>query len=97
MQLIYFLVVPLVSARVLRTTQQIPILGDVAEEVVKHSAQEESAPAIGVHFTTSYAVAAARYQNGTMRNLVRVAADADYIDLLSRWTQGQNGPTHKDW
>jgi len=95
MQLIYFLVVPLVSARVVRTTQQIPVLGDVAE-VVKQIAREESAPAIGVHFTTSHAVAAARYQNGT-RELVRVAADAEYIDLLSRWTQGQNDHKQEDW
>ncbi|KAH4047273.1 hypothetical protein HBI04_051810 [Parastagonospora nodorum] len=96
MQLIYFLVVPLVSARVIGTTQQIPIPGHVAEDVVKHIAQEESALAIGVHFTTSYAVAAARYKNGTTRTLVKVAADADYIDLLSRWSQGQHDLKNQD-
>jgi hypothetical protein len=97
MKFIHFLVVPLVSARVVRTTQQVPILGDVTGEVVQPIAQEEVAPAIGVHFTSSYAVAAARYQNGTTRDLGRVAPDAEYLELMSRWTQLDRDVKHQDW
>jgi L-cystine uptake protein TcyP (sodium:dicarboxylate symporter family) len=92
MKLACLFVVPLVSARVVRPQAQIPIVGQVGNietEIVQSSAQnitEEIAPAIGIHFTTSYAVAAARYENGTTRDLLRVAGDAEYIDLMSRWT-----------
>jgi hypothetical protein len=81
------LVAPLASAGVVRTQQQIPMLASGANEVVQPDAnQEEGLPAIGVHFTTSYAVAAARYQNGTTRDFAKVLGDAEYIDLMSRWT-----------
>lgn len=89
----FFLVAPLVSARVV---QQVPILGEVAKDFGQTIVQEV-APAIGVHFTTSYAVAAARYQDGTTRDLVRIEADAEYIELMSRWTQLENGLEHQDW
>lgn len=64
MKLLAALVVPLVGARVIRYEQQVPI---VAKEV-----EENTAPAIGVHFTTSYATAAVSYENGTTVDLVRV-------------------------
>jgi uncharacterized membrane protein YjgN (DUF898 family) len=92
MKLGYLLVVPLVSARAVKTQQQVPILGDAQNartEFVQSATQlltEEIALVIGVHFTTSYAVAAVRYQNGTMQDLVRTAGDAEYIDLMRRWT-----------
>jgi hypothetical protein len=92
MKLACFFVVPLVGARVVRTQAQIPIVGQVGyveTEIVQSSAQDSTegiAPSIGVHFTTSYAVAAARYENGTTRDLVRVTGDAEYNDMMSRWT-----------
>jgi hypothetical protein len=89
----FFLGLPLAGARVV---PQVPIVGHV-KEVGKVIAQEADASTIGVHFTTSYAVAAARYQDGTTRDLVRVAADADYIELMSRWTQWENDLEHQDW
>jgi hypothetical protein len=85
MKFFYLLVAPLVSARVIGTQQQIPILEHEEKESVR-SVVQEAVPAVGVHFTTSYAIAAARYQNGTIRDLVKVAGDAQYIDLMSRWT-----------
>jgi hypothetical protein len=90
MKLLYLLLAPLVSARVVRTQQQIPILASIASGIVQPTAQDEVAPAIGVHFTTSYAVAAARYQNGTTRDLAKVAGNAEYIDLMSRWAAWKN-------
>jgi hypothetical protein len=64
---------PLISARVVQSRQQLPVLAN------------EPAPSIGVHFTTSYAVAAARYENGTTRDLLKIEGDAEYIGLMSRW------------
>lgn len=63
MKLLAALVVPLVGARVVQYEQQAVL---VPAEV------EDSAPGIGVHFTTSYATAAAKYENGTTVDLVRV-------------------------
>jgi hypothetical protein len=62
MKLLAALVVPLVSARVVRFEPQVPLVQ-----------AEDAAPGIGVHFTASYATAAARYENGTTRDLVRVS------------------------
>jgi hypothetical protein len=86
-----------------KTQQQVPILGEAQNartEFVQSTTQhvtKEIAPAIGVHFTTSYAVAAARYQNGTLRDLVRVAGDAEYIDLMRRWTGSKGEVSSHDW
>jgi hypothetical protein len=88
----FFLGLPLAGARVV---PQVPTLGHVNE--VGNAIAQEGAPSIGVHFTTSYAVAAARYQDGTTRELIRVAADADYIELMSRWTQWEDDLEHQDW
>ncbi|KAJ8117604.1 hypothetical protein OPT61_g1231 [Boeremia exigua] len=79
MKLLAALVVPLVGARVIQFEQQVPI--------VQTEVEDAAVPAVGVHFTTSYATAAARYENGTTVDLVRVEADADYIDLMSQWTR----------
>lgn len=64
MKLLAALVVPLVGARVVRY-EQFPILG---HKEVEYTAK----PAVGVHFTNSYATAAAKYENGTTVDLVRV-------------------------
>jgi hypothetical protein len=63
MKLLAALVVPLVGARVVRY-EQVPIVG--------HEEVDDTKPAVGVHFTTSYATAAAKYENGTTVDLVRV-------------------------
>jgi hypothetical protein len=89
----FFLGVPLVCARVV---SQIPVVGDVVKEVGQPIAQEDVL-AVGVHFTTSYAVAAARYQDGTTRDLVRVAADVEYIELMSRWAHWDIEDQLQDW
>lgn len=68
MKLLAALVVPLVGARVVRFEQQVPLVSADVEDV---------APGIGVHFTTSYATAAAKYENGTTVDLVRVC-HSDY-------------------
>ncbi|KAF2631941.1 hypothetical protein BU25DRAFT_406462 [Macroventuria anomochaeta] len=77
MKLLAALVVPLVGARVVRL-EQTPLVQEHTQSL---------APGIGVHFTTSYATAAAKYENGTTVDLVRVEADADYIELMSRWAR----------
>jgi hypothetical protein len=69
-------------------------------EIVRSTAQEvadDIAPAIGVHFTTSYAVAAARYQNGTIQDLARVAGSTEYIDLMKQWTNWEKDINRHDW
>lgn len=70
MKLLAAIVVPLVGARVIRYEQQVPI--------VQKEVEENTAPAIGVHFTTSYATAAASYENGTTVDLVRVRCTCSY-------------------
>ncbi|KAF2739822.1 hypothetical protein EJ04DRAFT_483191 [Polyplosphaeria fusca] len=70
---------PLVSAYAVRTEREIPILkeGDLTS-------------GIGVHFTSSYAVAAIAYGNGTVEDLVRVDGNAQYNDLIRRWSDKNN-------
>lgn len=88
MRLVPLLAASAVGAAVVRD-QQIPL--------VEHSSGQAGSggpltveegidqPSIGVHFTSSNAVAAARYSNGTTLDLAKVEGDADYIDLMSRW------------
>jgi hypothetical protein len=66
MKLLATLVVPLVTARVVRFEPQIPLLQTQVSG-------ENVAPGIGVHFTASHATVAARYDNGTTWDLVRVS------------------------
>ncbi|CAG5157012.1 uncharacterized protein ALTATR162_LOCUS4805 [Alternaria atra] len=78
--------VPLASARAVRYHHQIPIAEGATKDLT--SAKEldlDTTPSIGVHFTTSQAVAAARYANGTTIDIVKIPGDAGYIDLMSRW------------
>lgn len=90
MKLSYLLVLPVVGARVIGT-QQVPVLAAPSEHAEQSTAYEDNAPpTVGVHFTTSYAVAAARYQNGTIRDLARVEGDARYIDFMSRWADREH-------
>ncbi|KNG51421.1 hypothetical protein TW65_01436 [Stemphylium lycopersici] len=76
--------VPLASARPVEYAQQIPITGETADGVdgIRHDA----VPGIGVHFTASYAVAAAHYESGETKDLVRIDGDAEYTELMLRWT-----------
>jgi hypothetical protein len=67
MKLLATLVVPLVTARVVRFEPQLPLLQT-------QLSGENVAPGIGVHFTASHATVAARYANGTTWDLVRVSS-----------------------
>jgi hypothetical protein len=81
--LLLFLV-PLASARAVRYHHQIPMAEETTNDPT--SGKEINAtPSIGVHFTTSQAVAAARYPDGTTIDLVQIPGDAGYTDLMSRW------------
>ncbi|KAJ4367386.1 hypothetical protein N0V83_006968 [Neocucurbitaria cava] len=98
MKLLSFCVIGAASAHVVRSQeQQVPIVGHIVEDVAPRVLLGEDdvkdfAPSIGIHFTTSYAVAAARYQNGTIRDLVKVRGDAEYIELMTRWVK-----TRQSW
>ncbi|KAF2030154.1 hypothetical protein EK21DRAFT_100721 [Setomelanomma holmii] len=92
MRLSHFLNVTLAAAGVIKTQQQIPIVGNVVPdagmEVAQSKAKDvtgDSLAMVGIHFTSSYAVASVRYPNGTVRYLARVSGDAGYIDLMSRF------------
>ncbi|KAH7414408.1 hypothetical protein DE146DRAFT_640225 [Phaeosphaeria sp. MPI-PUGE-AT-0046c] len=97
MKLSYFLILPVVSAGVI-ITQQTPVLQDVEENTIQSTTYENIAhPVIGVHFSTSYAIAAARYQNGTTQDLSKVAGDLEYIELMARWAdQGRSVGMEQD-
>jgi 2-keto-3-deoxy-L-rhamnonate aldolase RhmA len=96
MKFLVLVVVPLVGARVVQTQQQIPIIGSpgnidaTISRPFSLGTTDEWVPTVGVHFTTSYAVASARYQNGTMRDLGKVVGDAAYVDLMSRWAEAKD-------
>jgi hypothetical protein len=95
LSLLLFLV-PLASARVVRHANQIPMAGKAADHTTSSEDKaDQPAPSIGLHFTTSHAVAAAHYQNGTTRDLVRMDGDSEYRDLMRRWMasgSGYSGP-----
>lgn len=85
----------------MHTPQQIPIVADLGKvgpdmtaSVLEHTSEE--APMVGVHFTTSYAIASVRYQNGTLRDLGKIDGDAEYVETMSRWAQGKDDVT-RDW
>ncbi|KAG9186637.1 hypothetical protein G6011_09745 [Alternaria panax] len=84
--LVLFLV-PLASARAVRYHHQIPIAEETTTKDLTNAKElsQDATPSIGVHFTTSQAVAAAQYPNGTTIDLVQIPGDAGYIDLMSRW------------
>jgi hypothetical protein len=92
MKLVHLFAVPVASASVIKMQQHVAIpagVGIVTTDIMQLTAQKvtnEIAPSIGIHFATSYAVAATRYRNGTVQDLVRVAGSAEYIDLMTRWT-----------
>ena len=102
MKLLTFFAVGAASARVIDSQQQqVPIVGETVGDITTQvpsgeGAIEEIAPGIGVHFTTSYAVAAARYQNGTTRDLFKIEGDAPYIELMERWVRTQE-TWEQDW
>ncbi|KAH7388725.1 hypothetical protein BKA66DRAFT_56992 [Pyrenochaeta sp. MPI-SDFR-AT-0127] len=93
MRLLPFVIVPLASARVVQLQQAPIVTGEVAvsNPELGEEPANDIAPAIGVHFTTSYAVAAARYHNGTTKELVKVKGDAEYIELMTRWMNTRRG------
>lgn len=94
--LLPLLAIPLAGARVI----QIPITTEAETETPSTTAvlagEDEVAPGVGVHFTTSYAVAAARYQNGTIRDMGKIEGDAEYIELMSRWMRSYSAPSWED-
>ena len=83
---LYFLV-PLASARAVPYHHQIPITEESATEDLTSAKKIDldATPSIGVHFTTTQAVVAARYPNGTTLDVVQIPGDAGYTDLMSRW------------
>jgi len=83
---LYFLV-PLASARAVPYHHQIPITEESATEDLTSAKKIDldATPSIGVHFTTTQAVVAARYPNGTTIDVVQIPGDAGYTDLMSRW------------
>jgi 2-keto-3-deoxy-L-rhamnonate aldolase RhmA len=96
MKFLVLVVVPLVGARVVQTQQPIPIIGSPGNidatiaRPLSLGTTEEEVPTVGVQFTTSYAVASARYQNGTMRDLGKVVGDAAYVELMSQWAEAKD-------
>lgn len=83
---LYFLV-PLASARAVPYHHQIPITEESATEDLTSAKKIDldATPSIGVHFTTTQAVVAARYPNGTTIDVVQIPGDDGYTDLMSRW------------
>jgi len=79
MRLAPLLVLPAVRAYVAAVKQEV-----VAEKV------RGEALGLGVHFTTSYAAAAVMYEDGSVEDLVRVPADAEWIAAMGRWADGKN-------
>ncbi|EDU39931.1 hypothetical protein L13192_01998 [Pyrenophora tritici-repentis] len=67
---------------------QIPLLGEKTNTNTNsndNGIEMISAPSIGLHFTTSYAMASAHFINGTTTDLFKMSADAEYTMLLSNW------------
>ncbi|KAL6155650.1 hypothetical protein ACJBU6_05856 [Exserohilum turcicum] len=79
---------PLASARPANHAHQIPIVPQPADDIPAPATTTDTlaAPSIGLHFTTSYAAAAAHYANGTTRDLLTMDGDDDYKELILRWT-----------
>ena len=61
MRFLSFFLLPLASAYVIEARQKLPI-----------SDSENVALGVGIHLTTSYAIAAVRYESGKVEDLVRV-------------------------
>jgi hypothetical protein len=91
-----FLIARLVSVRATKDVQQIPIIGEAPNSVVIAGIGKDDAHGIGIHFTTSYAVAVARYLNGTTRDVATIEADSDYIKVMSRWMDSYFHFQHAD-
>ncbi|KAF2189596.1 hypothetical protein K469DRAFT_625359 [Zopfia rhizophila CBS 207.26] len=68
----YFFLVPLISSYVIRDRRDASL------------SNYGPPPGIGFHLTTSYAIAAIRYPNGTAEDLLRVEAGTEYKALISR-------------
>ncbi|USP74431.1 hypothetical protein yc1106_01705 [Curvularia clavata] len=84
--------VPLASARVVRHAQQIPMADNTSDDIPTPQDQtKHTPPSIGLQFTTTHAMAAARYDNGTTRDLVKMEGEPEYQDLMRRWMGSQSG------
>src|SRR5689334_1115536 len=84
--------VPLASARVVRHAQQIPMADNTSDDIATPQDQtKHTPPSIGLQFTTTHAMAAARYENGTTRDLVKMEGESEYQDLMRRWMGSQSG------
>ncbi|KAL1792121.1 hypothetical protein ACET3X_009872 [Alternaria dauci] len=83
--LLLFLV-PLASARPVRYHHQVPMAEETTKDLTSAKEMEvDATPSIGVHFTTTQTVVAARYPNGTTIDVVQIPGDAGYTELMSRW------------
>lgn len=97
MKLLHLLAVPLAGARVI----QLPVATESETETVSSTplvlaGEGDTAPEVGVHFTTSYAVAAARYKNGTIRDVAKIEGDAEYVELMSQWMRSYSASSWED-
>lgn len=83
---------PLAGARVVRHAQQIPMADNTVQDISTPQDQaKHTPPSVGLQFTTTHAMAAARYDNGTTRHLVRMEGEPEYQDLMRRWMASQSG------
>ncbi|CAA9958651.1 hypothetical protein PTMSG1_02192 [Pyrenophora teres f. maculata] len=78
---------------------QVPLLGGKTNTNTNsndNGVEMVGAPSIGLHFTTSYAMASAYFTNGTTTDLFKMSADAEYTSLLSYWmdTYAEEVGTH---
>ncbi|KAF2018758.1 hypothetical protein BU24DRAFT_418307 [Aaosphaeria arxii CBS 175.79] len=66
------------------TSAFVPVLSD-HQDVLKPG-KTGIAPAIGLHLTSSYAIATLRHKNGTIETLARVKGNAQYVDQMAFWS-----------
>jgi ATP-dependent protease HslVU (ClpYQ) peptidase subunit len=88
----FFAIVRVLSVRAATDVHQVPIMGGVGAP----DSAVVGEIGIGIHFTTSYAVAVARYQNGTTQDIATISADAEYINVMSRWMDSYPDLQHMD-
>jgi hypothetical protein len=53
-------------------------------EPKNETAKEDAVLGVGIHFTMSYGIAAARYESGKIEDLVLIEGGDEYVDLMAR-------------
>ncbi|KAI8936301.1 hypothetical protein NX059_006720 [Plenodomus lindquistii] len=92
-----------VGAATIKEQQQVPIQEHIESKIHRPKEEDFNRPSIGIHFTSSHAIPAARYPNGTTLDLTTVEGDAEYMGLMSRWMRKASNPSRrqrslrKDW